>query len=256
MLDFKQELQKLLDREARPLPGDGGIAEAAMAGQKALAALGKRQSELSMQVEEIYDIVGSMDTATLQEAMRSEQARADGLAGAVVGLCDILEDFCAYAQNSGDAELDRQARMMLGNSGSLLERCGFARLGDVGQPLDPEIHAAQSAVFSQIPRECVAQVLQSGYRYCGAVVRKAAVVLSKGTGDETWEEAGEETLEVIWEEAGEKALEAAGEEAGEETLEATWEEAGKEAGKEALEAAWEETGKGAEEEAYGQDCWN
>lgn len=181
MLDFKQELNHLLEQEAHPLPGDA-LAETALAGQRLLTTLGKKQSELSLQVEEIYDIVGNMDTAALQEAMLAEKQRADSLAEAAVGLCDILEDFCAYARDSGDAALERQGRMMWDNAGSLLERCGFARLGEAGQPLDPEIHTVRSAAASSLPREHVARVLQSGYRYRGTVARKAAVVASLGRG--------------------------------------------------------------------------
>lgn len=187
MLDFKQELTKLLEQETRPLPKDE-LVEIALAGQKMLMSLGKKQSELSIQFEEIYDIVVNMDTTALQEAMLTEKQRAGILAGTVVGLCDIIEDFCAFARSSGDAELDKQARMMWDNSGSMLERCGFARLGEDDQPLDPEIHAVQSAVVSSVPREHVVQVLQSGYRYLGAVARRAVVVLSKGMGEKTDEQ--------------------------------------------------------------------
>lgn len=179
MLDFKRELNRLLEQEAHPLQGDA-LAETALAGQRILTALGKKQSELSMQVEEIYDIVESLDTAALQEALRAETQRADTLAEAAVGLCDILEDFCAYSRESGNEELEKQGQMMWSNAGRLLERCGFARLGEDGQPLDPEIHKVRSAAASPVPREHVARVLQSGYRYRGAVVRRAAVVASKG----------------------------------------------------------------------------
>jgi molecular chaperone GrpE (heat shock protein) len=179
MLDFKQELYNLLKQETQPLPKDE-LTEIAMTGQQLLATLNKKQSELSLQVEEIYDIVGNTDTTALQEVIQSEKRRADTLAGAMVGLCDILEDVRAYARNSGDAELDRQTRIMWKNAGNLLERCGFARLGEDGQPLDPEIHAVRSVAASPVPREHVAQVLQSGYRYLGSVIRKAAVVLSEG----------------------------------------------------------------------------
>jgi molecular chaperone GrpE (heat shock protein) len=187
MLDFKQELDKLLEQETRPLPGDE-LVEAALAAQRFLASMGKKQSELSMQVEEIYDVVGNMDSSALQEELRSEKRRAATLAGAVVGLCDILEDFCAYARDCGDAEIERQARMMWDNAGNLLERCGFSRLGEDGQALDPEIHTVRAAAVSSVPREHVARVLQSGYRYLGAVARKAVVVLSKGTGEEAVEQ--------------------------------------------------------------------
>jgi molecular chaperone GrpE (heat shock protein) len=179
MLDFKRELYNLLKQETQPLPKDE-LAEAAMTGQQILASLNKKQSELSLQVEEIYDIVGNTDVTALQNVVQSEKDRADTLAETVVGLCDILEDICAYARNSGDAELDRQTRMIWKNAGNLLENCGFVRLGEDGQPLDPEIHTVRSVAASPVPREHVAQVLQSGYRYLGKITRKATVILSEG----------------------------------------------------------------------------
>lgn len=184
MLDFKHELHKLLQQETQPLPQDE-LAEIAQAGRLLLSSLNKKQSDISLQVEEIYDIVGNMDTAALQEALQAEKGRAGELAAAVVGLCDILEDFRAYAAGAGEPELEEQARLMWKNAGRLLERCGFIRLGDEGQPLDPEIHTVQSAVSSPVPREHVARVLQSGYRHLGTVVRRATVVVSKGMEDIT-----------------------------------------------------------------------
>lgn len=183
MLDFKQELNHLLAQETHPLPGDG-LAGMALAGQRLLTTLGKKQSELSLQVEEIYDIVGNLDLAAVQEALQAETQRADSLADGMVGLCDILEDFCAYARDSGNAGLEQQGRMMWDNAGDLLERYGFARLGEDGQPLAPEIHTVRSAAASPaVPKEHVVRVLQSGYRYRGAVVRKAVVAASLGTGE-------------------------------------------------------------------------
>ena len=180
MLDFKHELHQLLSLEAQPLPQDER-AEMAQAAQQLIISLNKKQTDFSMQMEELYDIVGNLDSTALQEALLEEKQRTKALVAAAVGLCDMLEDFCAYAQGSGDGPLAQQARMMWKNAGSLLERCGITRLGKDGQPLDPDIHSVQSASSSAVPEEHVARVLQSGYRYLGTVLRKAAVVVSKGS---------------------------------------------------------------------------
>jgi molecular chaperone GrpE (heat shock protein) len=102
----------------------------------------------------------------------------------------MLEDFCAYARQSGSEALEHQARLLWKNSDVLLEGCGITRLGEEGQPLDPAIHTVQAAAPSAFPREHVAQVLQSGYRYLGALVRRAVVVVSAGT-QETEQEGDE-----------------------------------------------------------------
>ncbi|MDR3199918.1 MAG: nucleotide exchange factor GrpE [Spirochaetales bacterium] len=183
MLNFETELSKLLARESDPLP-HSEIMEIAAAGQKLLAALNKKHSDLSFQVEELYDLTKEADTQTLLQALDAEKKRAGKLAAAAVGLCDILEDFCAYARHSGSEELESHARLLWKNSAALLEGCGMTRLGEEGQSLDPEIHTVQTAAASPLPREHIARVLQSGYRYLGDVLRRAAVIVSTGKNNE------------------------------------------------------------------------
>jgi molecular chaperone GrpE (heat shock protein) len=187
MVNFEAELEKLLIQEQEPLP-NYELAEFAAAERELLAAVQKKQTDLSLQVEEIYDLVKEGDTRVLQEALSAEKGRTGQLALAVIGLCDMLEDFCTYARQSGNGDLEHQGFLLWKNSGALLEGCGITRLGEEGQPLDPAIHRVQAAATSFFPREYVAQVLQSGYRYLGTVVRRAAVVLSTGTGTEEKEE--------------------------------------------------------------------
>jgi molecular chaperone GrpE (heat shock protein) len=53
-------------------------------------------------------------------------------------------------------------------------------LGEAGESLNPRIHTVQASVESPLPQEQVVRVLQSGYAYQNAVLRKAAVVVSRG----------------------------------------------------------------------------
>jgi molecular chaperone GrpE (heat shock protein) len=199
MLNFETELEKLLARESGPLP-QSEFAELAAAAQKLLAALNKKQTDISMQVEEIYDLAKENDSRVLQEALDAEKIRANQLVVAAVGLSDLLEDFCAYARQSGSEELERQARLLWKSSAGLLETCGITRLGEEGQPLDPGAHRVQALAVSYLPREHVARVLQSGYRYLGEVLRRAAVIVSAGTGrtgieDDEIEDSGIDGIE-------------------------------------------------------------
>ncbi|MDR1933730.1 MAG: nucleotide exchange factor GrpE [Spirochaetales bacterium] len=195
MLNFETELNKLLAREPEPLP-HSELAELILAEQKLLAALNKKQADLSFQVEEIYDLAKESDTRVLQETLEAEKERGDKLAAAAIALCDILEHFCAYARQSGSEELENQARLLWQNSDGVLEGCGIIRLGEEGQSLDPEIHTVQAAAASPLPRERVTRVLQSGYRYLGTVLRRAAVVIS--TGPECPEEGDAENEQNSW----------------------------------------------------------
>ncbi|MDR3320743.1 MAG: nucleotide exchange factor GrpE, partial [Desulfovibrio sp.] len=188
------ELEKLLAEEREPL-ADSEVAELAAAERELLTALYKKDADIALQVEEIYDLVKEGDTRILQKAWAEERNRASQLAGAAIGLCDMLEDFCAYARQSGNGELEHQARLLWQNSGSLLEPCGITRLGAEEERLNPEIHTVQASAPSALPREQVMQVLQSGYRYLGTIARRAVVVVSRGAEEAESEETEQEGAE-------------------------------------------------------------
>jgi molecular chaperone GrpE (heat shock protein) len=182
MLNFEAELNKLLSRETGMLP-QYEFAELAAAGQELLAELNKKQTDVSLQIEEIYDLVKEQDTRLLQETLDTEKAQSNRLASAAISLCDLLDDFYAYARQSGNEELRHQAGILWKKSGGILAGCGIFRFGEEGQPFNPQIHTVKASAESPFPREHVIQVLQSGYVYQNALVRKAAVVLSRGQND-------------------------------------------------------------------------
>jgi molecular chaperone GrpE (heat shock protein) len=183
MLNFEEELNKLLSRETGRLP-QYEFAELAAAGQQLLAELNKKQTEVSLQIEEIYDVVKEQDTRVFREAAEAEKTRANQLVFTAIDLADLLEDFCSYARQSGSEELKHQAAVLWENAGAILAGRGIFRLGEEGQPLNPQIHTVKASAESPFPREQVIQVLRSGYLYQNALVRKAAVVVSRG--QEEW----------------------------------------------------------------------
>ncbi|MFP3040311.1 nucleotide exchange factor GrpE [Treponema primitia] len=194
MLDFEIELNKLLSGEVEQLPRYeiAQAVEMAALGQDLADDLRKKQTDVSLQVEEIYDLLKEQNTlagenrhvmTVLQEALETEKKRADTLALGTIALCDLLENFCTYAQQSGSEELKNQADILWTQSGRLLADNNIVRLGAEGQPLDPRIHTVQKGVESPFPREQVLELLQSGYTYKNALVRKASVVVSLGTGE-------------------------------------------------------------------------
>jgi molecular chaperone GrpE (heat shock protein) len=179
MLDFETELKKLLAGEQEPLP-QYELTEILYAGQGLLDSLNKKQADISLQIEEIYDLAKEADPRELRQSLNTENARVSRLVNVVIGLSDLLEHFCVYARQSGSVELERQGGILWQNSRNLLESCGFTRLGEAGESLSPAFHTVQAAVSSEIEREHVVQVLQSGYCYQGMLLRKAAVIVSKG----------------------------------------------------------------------------
>jgi molecular chaperone GrpE (heat shock protein) len=188
MLNFEAELGKLLAGETGRLP-QYELTELAAAGRELLTELNKRQTDTSLQIEEIYDLV--KEQGFLREAAAEEKARADRLVLAAMGLSDLLEDFYAYAKQSGGGELRSQAKLLWEKAGGILSANGILRFGEEGQSLDPRLHTVKAAAESSLPREQVVQVLQSGYMYQNMLLRKAAVVVSRGqekTGESTEQE--------------------------------------------------------------------
>ncbi|MDR3174160.1 MAG: nucleotide exchange factor GrpE, partial [Treponema sp.] len=177
MLDFEAELNRLLSLETGRIPDYEAAALAAAEGEL-LSELNKKQTDVSLQIEEIYDLVKEQEF--LRKMANAEKARADQLVWAAVGLVDLLEDFYTYARQNGSEELKHQAKLLWENAGGILSNCGIIRFGEEGELLDPRIHTVKASAESPFPREQVIQVLQSGYAYQNAMIRKAAVVVSRG----------------------------------------------------------------------------
>jgi molecular chaperone GrpE (heat shock protein) len=177
MINFETELNKLLSLEAGNLP-EYEFVELAAAGRELLAEFNKKQTDASLQIEEIYDLVKEQDL--LQKTVLSEKTRADQLVPVAISLADLLEDFYVYAGQSGSEELKHQAKLQWENAGAILSSRGILRFGEEGQLLNPQYHTVKASVESHLPREQVVQVLQSGYVYQNTVIRKAAVVISRG----------------------------------------------------------------------------
>ena len=185
MYDFVAELEKLLSEEPGAGAADEGEFSALLSsGQRVLESLYKTQEDISLQVEEIYDIVKEYDEA--KKALKVEKAHSSQLVSAVIGLSDIIEDFAAFTQLYG--ELADGVQMMWKNAGAVLSACAISRLGGEGQQFNPALHTVHSVIPSAFPRECILQVLRSGYAYRNAILRKAIVVVSSG-GEEVLEEA-------------------------------------------------------------------
>jgi molecular chaperone GrpE (heat shock protein) len=176
-MDFKAELDKLLARETGSFPENEGAGLAA-ADRELLAELNKKQDDTSLQIEEIYDLV--KEQGLLRETLGAEKTRADRLAMAAMGLSDLLEDFYAYAGQSDSGELRHQAQLLWEKAGGLLSGCGIVRFGEAGEPLNPRMHRVEASAESTFPREQIIRVLQSGYLYQNALIRKTAVVVSRG----------------------------------------------------------------------------
>jgi len=171
-MNFATELKKLL--EAEEFPPDDPLAELARAQTELLDAIYKNNSGVSLQVEEIYDIVKDSD----EKAREAKNAvkREGVLIGALVAVNDLLDSLLQYVQQTGAVH----AEAVAAKRDEALNACSLEKYGALGQQLDPRIHTVASAEVSGAPLESVIRVLENGYIYHGNVIRKATVIISKG----------------------------------------------------------------------------
>ena len=171
-MNFAEELKNLLEAESS-LPRDP-LAELSRAQAGILEALYKNNKGISLQVEEIYDIIKESDENARE--LKSAAKRENSLLGALFVVDDLLDSLLRYIQRSGAGH----AEMIAAKRDEAMIGCGLEKLGYVGQQLDPRMHTVASAEPGGAPMESVTRVLESGYMYRGNVVRKATVVISNG----------------------------------------------------------------------------
>ena len=172
-MNFALELKKLLDAEDTP-PVDP-LAELARANAERLKAINKDSAGVSLQIEEIYDIINQTDK-NAKEAKNAAK-RESLMLGALVAVNDLLDDAMRFIMRDGAAH----AGMIAARREQALVACGIELLGVLGERLDPRIHTVALAEFSNAPIESITSVLENGYLYRGEVVRKATVTISKGS---------------------------------------------------------------------------
>jgi len=171
-VDFNDELQKLLDAEKTP-PLDP-LVEIAQAQAEALEEIRRRNADLSLQVEEIYDIIKDADENAKE--LKLAERRENALLGSLISTTGILDNLLEYLRRAGAEGVEPLAAQ---HEAALIS-CGLERLGFPGERLDPRLHTVISAEFNEAPLETVVQTVESGYQYRGKVIRKAAVIISKG----------------------------------------------------------------------------
>ena len=109
---------------------------------------------------------------------RSSEDAAQRAAGTLVAsLLPVLDAFDLAAAHfaatpSEEATALNQSRALLLDT---LEKQGLERLGEEGEPFDPQVHDAVAHVEGEDAEQLVEEVLRAGYRWKGSVLRPAMV---------------------------------------------------------------------------------
>ena len=170
-MDFAIELQKLLAEETPLLDP---LAELAKSQLMTLESITKNTSDISLQVEEIYDIVKDSDENAKE--IKNAAKREEALLASLVAVNDLIDTLLQHFAASDTSHIT----VIAAKREEILRACGIEKTGYPGQMLDPKIHTVAAAEKSEAPRESITRVLESGYIYKGSIVRKATVIVSTG----------------------------------------------------------------------------
>jgi molecular chaperone GrpE len=94
----------------------------------------------------------------------------------------IIDNLELALQHGQDAEpaLTQGVRAVRDQALGILDRLGFPRFEDVGEPFDPQRHEALGAVESDAPAGTVVLAVRPGYGTDDFVLRPATVMVSQG----------------------------------------------------------------------------
>lgn len=195
MFDFKAELIKLARPEPDPAFMDrkDEISAAFAAFNGTLTKFNKKQGAIEMQVEELYAFLEEQkeqqerqheagQKRQQEQAIREEAAERENgqLVQALIVAADLIEDFHAYAAESGNRQLSDQAGLMWRALAKELARVGLCRIADEHTPFNAQLnHLEGVAAAGDGPEGMIASVLRSGYMYRNKVYRKSGVIVKK-----------------------------------------------------------------------------
>jgi molecular chaperone GrpE len=115
-----------------------------------------------------------------RELVRERDAERAGAAANWLPIVDDLERALERADTNTAATVDG-VRAVHEHALALLERLGFPRFDDVGQPFDPTRHEAVGAVEADAPEGTVVTAVRPGYGSKDEILRPAGVVVAKGS---------------------------------------------------------------------------
>jgi molecular chaperone GrpE len=190
--------------EAVEVPGPGEVAEGSGPGEVPEAS----QPEATRSPEELRLETALAEAEQLRDDYLDQlrRARADyenlnkrktrelmdaldrGAAALVARLLDVLDNFdlaLDAARSSEDDQLVKGVKMVHAGLLDVLQQAGLEQVPGVGAPFDPVWHEAliqvdaAEALGEPVDEPVVAEVLRTGYRFKGRVLRPASVKVAR-----------------------------------------------------------------------------
>jgi molecular chaperone GrpE len=145
-----------------------------------VAAIRRLESQLEETRDRQLRLAAEFDNYRKRVSREKVEQSDRAQASLITRLLDVLDDMDRLAAGTEGASVEsmRQAMGLVDRKlRKELESAGVERIDPVGQPFDPSLHEAVSAVPPPKPEldHTVSATFQAGYRFKGALVRPARV---------------------------------------------------------------------------------
>jgi molecular chaperone GrpE len=185
----KQELPPPADEEPKQTPegaaqGDAGEADEATSGD-----LEEARRECMELMDRLQRTAADYQNFQKRVARRMDEAVESAVRDVAIDLLPIIDNFdraLEAARAEPDVEaIRRGVELVREQLRAALAKHGVEPIEADGKPFDPEHHEAVERVPSdEVPKNHVAEVLQTGYRLGDRTIRPSKVIVSSGPGGE------------------------------------------------------------------------
>jgi molecular chaperone GrpE len=170
--------------ESQPIFGEG---QGVLPAEPESEAIRRLESQLEEVREQQLRLAAEFDNYRKRVARERIEQSDRAQASLVTRLLDVLDDLDRLSAEGGAASIEsiREAVGLVDRKlRKELEAAGLERIDPVGQPFDPSLHEAVSAVPPPTDAQDhhVSATFQTGYRYKGSLVRPARVQVFSAQG--------------------------------------------------------------------------
>lgn len=136
--------------------------------------------ELQLTIEDLQDSIEN-NSEQIVDLKQDNELETSSLVNSLIAAGDMIEDFWAYAKQSGSEALETQANMMWQTFIKKCSSSNLIRIQNEGTKPDPKYDTTTSSDYNdEIPKGHIIYNLRSGYLYDNKLVRKSNVVISNG----------------------------------------------------------------------------
>ena len=137
----------------------------------------KLQTQLSELNDRYLRTLAEYDNYRKRTTKEKEAIYPEAKANTLASMLPVLDNFeRAMAAPCSDADFKKGMELIRKSFDELMEKEGVEAFGAVGEPFDPQFHAAVAHTDDESAGEnCIAEVFQKGYRMGDRVLRYAMV---------------------------------------------------------------------------------